>query len=286
MKKLFVFLIFGFIFSVESYGQSFQAEIADLAKRNKEWYELNTPNLVAKIPVNINGATSTQLQDGTRPNPIEQKEIIKTSEQRDRYSQEYAQIVRKYIKPPEAAEELIASSRRSMSENSTLINQLKDGKITFGDYIKARQNIVNALIERGKKIQEKYSFNLPSDKQISSQPQFQRQEPTPQKTSSTIPDAVVIPAQCSASLFQAAQVEKVNGEGMKSEQLKFLANNAFKVAMDNQGKLNLPKGTVEKVFTAKGEEYNDLLRKNQMDLFNQRLGPAVRGCGDQIAKYR
>ena len=78
-KKIFVILAFmiGFSFSLASYAQSFAIEVASLAKKNNEWYQANTPNLLKKSAYYPKDISSAQLADSSIPNATEINEINK-----------------------------------------------------------------------------------------------------------------------------------------------------------------------------------------------------------------
>ena len=90
-----------------SNAQTFQSEISNFNKLSIDSYVSTQPNLSKKIPIKLSDVSPAQLSDKSIPNSLEINEINKYIQQRDRNLIEYGKIVRKYIKPSEAAEAII-----------------------------------------------------------------------------------------------------------------------------------------------------------------------------------
>lgn len=146
------------LFALTSYGQTFQGDVASLGKQNTDWYISNAPNLLKKTPIKASDLTPAQLSDTSIPNSIEINEINKSIQQRDRFSSAYAQIVRKYIKPSEAAEALVKNNKDILTRQNTAAIQLRDGKINFGQYNQEKQKLFAELNANGNAIVQKYDL--------------------------------------------------------------------------------------------------------------------------------
>jgi len=160
IKNLFLTasFILTFFYTLTSFGQTFQSDVAGLGKQNTDWYVSNAPNLLKKTPIKAGDLTPAQLSDTSIPNSMEINEINKSIQQRDRFSNAYAQIVRKYIKPSEAAEALVRNNKDILTRQNTAAMQLRDGKINFGQYNQEKQKLFAELNANGNAIVQKYDL--------------------------------------------------------------------------------------------------------------------------------
>ena len=160
IKKILFTVSFMFttFFTLTSYGQTFQSDIANLGKQNTDWYVSNTPNFLKKSPLKVSDLTPAQLSDITTPNSVEINEINKINQQRERSATSYAQIVRKYIKPPEAAEAMVKNNRDFVTRMNAASIQLRDGKINFGQYNQEKQKLSAQVNANGNTIAQKFDL--------------------------------------------------------------------------------------------------------------------------------
>jgi hypothetical protein len=182
IKKILFTVSFMFttFFTLTSYGQTFQSDMANLTKQSIDWYVLNTPNFLKKTPLKVSDLTPAHLSDSTTPNSIEINEINKSIQQRDRNRTVYAQIVRKYIKLPEAAEAMVKNSKDFETSMITTSIQLREGKINFGQYNQEKQKLVAQVIANGNAIIQKYDLKSQLSGGQAPQQKPQASKPTPQ----------------------------------------------------------------------------------------------------------
>jgi hypothetical protein len=130
----------------------------NLSKQNSNWSLENLPNLLQKTPLKVSDMNPAHLSNPSTPNPLEVIEINKSIQQRERVFAEYGKIVRKFIKPQEAAEALIKNSRENMIRLNSVSVQLRDSKINFGQYNQEKQKLNTELITNGNLIVQKYDL--------------------------------------------------------------------------------------------------------------------------------
>ena len=92
-------------------AQTFQSDISNLSKQAVESYKLNQPNLSKKTPFKLSDLSTSQLSDSSIPNSVEIAEINKLIQFRESNFIEYGIIVKKYIKPTEAAQAMIKNHK-------------------------------------------------------------------------------------------------------------------------------------------------------------------------------
>lgn len=151
-----------------------------MQKQNIDWYVLNTPNFLKKSPLKVSDLTPAHLSDATTPNSIEINEINKSSQHRDRIFTAYAQIVRKYIKPPEAAEAIMKNNKDFLTGMNTSQKRLRVGKINFGQYNQEKQKLVAQLNADDNAIFQKYDLKSQLSRGQAPQQTPQASKPTPQ----------------------------------------------------------------------------------------------------------
>jgi len=156
--------------TVQAIAQTFQSDLINLGKQNAEWMTNNAPNLLIKSPLRADDLNPAHLSNPLIPNQVERDEINKSMQQRDRYFSEYAKIVRRYIKPTEAAEALIKNTKDGFNRTNTFAIQLRDGRINFGQYNQEKQKIISELNSNGNLIVQKYDLKT----QMSSSPANQQ----------------------------------------------------------------------------------------------------------------
>ena len=206
IKKILFTVSFMFttFFTLTSYGQTFQSDIANLGKQNTDWNVLNTPNLLKKTSLKVSDLTPAQLSDATIPNSIEINEINKSIQQRDRTATAYAQITRKYIKPPEAAEAMVKNIKDFLTSMNTASIKLRDGKINFGQYNQEKQKLFAQVNANENTIVQK--FDLKSQLSGGQAPQQ-----TPQASNTSVPRSSNSPADQSQNTELANRLAKCAG---------------------------------------------------------------------------
>jgi hypothetical protein len=122
-------------------AQTFQQEMGVLNSSDMQWREINTPDLIKKMPYNLANATSEQITNSEVPNSTEVKQLDMAITHREAFVQQLYQIMRKYIRPSSAADELIRVSLLLARETNKNMLKLRDGEITFGQYLVARQHL-------------------------------------------------------------------------------------------------------------------------------------------------
>ena len=147
-----------FLFSLVSYAQSYQIELSNLVKKNNDWYQSNTPNILKKSGLNPKVYSSDQLADSSFPNAIEVIEINKAIEQRLSYTNEFGQLVIKYISPLAAAQALASNSKNSVAQANASALRLRDGIITYGQYNLEKQRLLNELEAKNNEVVQKYEL--------------------------------------------------------------------------------------------------------------------------------
>jgi hypothetical protein len=146
------------LFALHANAQNFQSDISNLSKQAIESYKLNQPNISKKTPFKLSDLSTAQLSDLSIPNSVEISEINKLIQFRDSYFIEYGIIVKKYIKPIEAAQAMIQNHKDYLDRLKVVSVELKDGKINFGQYNSERQKITADLISNGNLIIQKYDL--------------------------------------------------------------------------------------------------------------------------------
>jgi hypothetical protein len=160
MKTIIKSILFAVFFtSFLANAQSFGEELTVLQSQNFEWFKTNTPNLLKKTPYNIQAVTAEQLSDSSMPSQQEIVEITKTIVQRNWYQSQYSIITKKYIKPLKAAQELIDVNEVLLNSYNQATTKLVSGEITYGEYNKVKQKIIEKNVTDVKKIANKYGLS-------------------------------------------------------------------------------------------------------------------------------
>jgi hypothetical protein len=155
--KLFIILIY--CSSLIAKAQSFSEEMRILNNQNIEWFKNNAPNLIKKTPINIQEITPEQLSDSSKPTQQEIVELTKTIVHRNWYQTQTAKITNRYIKPKEAAQELINANENMLNSYNQATTRLVSGEISYGEYSKIKQKIISQNVTEVNKIATKYGLS-------------------------------------------------------------------------------------------------------------------------------
>jgi hypothetical protein len=161
LKILFRLLMTIYIISISlnANAQSSKEEITNLVKKNNEWYLVNVSSFLQKVPLNVADATPQQLSNAGIPDNQEKAQIDLIINQRKNYNNEYAKILRKYVKPADAAEALIKVGEDLIKKSNDEISKLKEGKINFGQYLRIRKMLIEESANNRLAILSKYQLD-------------------------------------------------------------------------------------------------------------------------------
>jgi hypothetical protein len=143
MKRLFLTLCLAFFIADVSFGQSFKEDVDTLNNSYNSWYIANAPELSKKLPLDVSTATSSQLEDATYANSIERKQISEVIKERNLYAQKIVIAIKKYVKDISAANSLAKNYQKLIAQSNEKLEQVKEGKLSFGAYIQQRQILLS-----------------------------------------------------------------------------------------------------------------------------------------------
>ena len=159
MKKLLPILIFALAVTSNCFGQSFQEDLNSINTSYNQWYLSNATELSKKLPLDVFAASPNQIKDSSHANALEKGQINAVIKKRNEYALKINELIKKYTPDTSAANALIANYQELIAKSNQKLVEVRDSKLSFGTYIKLRQNLLTDFENTNNSIAKQYHLD-------------------------------------------------------------------------------------------------------------------------------